>query len=51
MIHPRQRAPGFIQIVNIGAAQPTLLLQQQAVALPQEAGVGGAVRRGDDFSD
>ena len=49
MVHPRQRAPGFIRVVNIGAALLTLLLQQQAVALPQEAGVGGAVRRGDDF--
>jgi len=50
MIHPRQRAPGLIRVVYIGAAQPALLLLlQQAVALPQEAGVGGAVRRGDDF--
>ncbi|VAK95101.1 Uncharacterised protein [Enterobacter hormaechei] len=51
MIHTRQRAPGFIRVVYIGAAQPALLLLlQQAVALPQEAGVGGAVRRGDDFA-
>ena len=52
VIHPRQRAPGVSRIVNIGAAQlPLLLLLQQAVDLPQEAGVGvgGAVRRGDDF--
>jgi len=50
VIHPRLRAPGFIRVVNIGAVQPAcLLLQQQALALPQEAGVGGAVRRGDDF--
>ena len=49
VIHPRQRAPGVSRIVNIGAAQLPLL--QQAVDLPQEAGVGvgGAVRRGDDF--
>ncbi len=51
VIHPCQRAPGFIRVVYIGAAQPALLLLlQQAVALPQEAGVGGAVRRGDDFA-
>ncbi|VAG31674.1 Uncharacterised protein [Enterobacter hormaechei] len=51
MIHPRQRAPGFIRVINIRTAQPgLLLLLQQAVALPQEAGVGGAVRRGDDFA-
>ncbi len=51
VIHPRQRAPGLIRVVYIGAAQPALLLLlQQAVALPQEAGVGGAVRRGDDFA-
>ncbi|VAF10188.1 Uncharacterised protein [Enterobacter hormaechei] len=51
MIHPRQRAPGLIRVVDIGAAQPALLLLlQQTVALPQEAGVGGAVRRGDDFA-
>ncbi|MCF8582523.1 hypothetical protein L2X67_22320 [Enterobacter ludwigii] len=47
---PCQRAPGFIRVVNTGAAQPgVLLLLQQAIALPQEAGVGGAMRGGDDF--
>jgi len=37
MIHPRQRAPGFVRVVYIGAAQlALLLLLQQAVVLPQE---------------
>ncbi len=51
MIHPRQRAPGFIRVINICTAQPgLLLLLQQAVALPQEARFGGAVRGSDDFA-
>ncbi|WP_263066855.1 hypothetical protein [Enterobacter huaxiensis] len=40
--------PRFTISVLPGIAK--LLLLQQAVALPQEAGVGSAVRRGDDFA-
>ena len=40
--------PRFTISVLPGIAKRLLL--QQAVALPQEAGVGSAVRRGDDFA-
>lgn len=39
MIDTRQRAVCLVRIINIGLAPIFLLLLQQAIALPQEAGL------------
>jgi len=36
MVDTRQRAVGFVRIINIGPAAIFLLLLQQAITLPQE---------------
>ena len=51
MVDSRQRTPGFVRVIKVCAALPAfVLLLQQAVSLPEEAGFGGTVGGDDVFS-